>query len=190
MTCGSANAATLTENFTASFPAWQSGWFGLNSNAQNYYANPSDRGNNLDGLWVKTTAGLSPSPIDVVFNTPFAQSLNSFALDVAGYAPTTLTFFDAAGLVLSSTNVTLTSGATFNPGQYVRYSVNSTSGIRGFSFSGGASGNTSIDNLVAVTADATPAVPEPATWAMMLVGFGLIGATARYRRRTTKIAYA
>lgn len=190
MTCGSANAATLTENFTASFPAWQSGWFGLNSNAQNYYDNPSDRGNNPDGLWVKTTGGLTPAPIDVVFNTQFAQSLNSFALDVAGYAPTTITFFDAAGSVLSSTNVTLTFGATFNPGRYVRYSVNSISGIRGFSFSGGASGNTSIDNLVAVTADPTPAVPEPATWAMMMVGFGMIVASARYRRRGTKVAYA
>ncbi|MBD8546065.1 PEP-CTERM sorting domain-containing protein [Sphingomonas sp. CFBP 8760] len=34
------------------------------------------------------------------------------------------------------------------------------------------------------------AVPEPATWAMMLIGFGMIGATARYRRRATKIAFA
>ena len=33
-----------------------------------------------------------------------------------------------------------------------------------------------------------PAVPEPATWAMMIGGFGLLGAAAR-RRRTT-IAYA
>jgi hypothetical protein len=29
-----------------------------------------------------------------------------------------------------------------------------------------------------------PAVPEPATWAMMLGGFGLLGATARRRSRT------
>ena len=34
------------------------------------------------------------------------------------------------------------------------------------------------------------AVPEASTWVMLLVGFGMIGATARYRRRTTKIAYA
>lgn len=30
-----------------------------------------------------------------------------------------------------------------------------------------------------------PAVPEPATWAMMLLGFGAIGASMRYRRRRT-----
>lgn len=34
------------------------------------------------------------------------------------------------------------------------------------------------------------AVPEPTTWAMMLVGFAMVGAAARYRRRGAKITYA
>ncbi len=34
------------------------------------------------------------------------------------------------------------------------------------------------------------AVPEPDTWAMMLVGFGMVGAAARYRRRKTVAAIA
>lgn len=34
------------------------------------------------------------------------------------------------------------------------------------------------------------AVPEPATWMMMLLGFGLIGASMRYGRRTTTVTYA
>jgi uncharacterized RDD family membrane protein YckC len=42
--------------------------------------------------------------------------------------------------------------------------------------------------LAAVPASATPivsAVPEPATWAMFLVGFGAIGVMLRKRRRDT-----
>lgn len=34
------------------------------------------------------------------------------------------------------------------------------------------------------------AVPEPTTWAMMLVGFGMMGASMRYRRRGTSAVYA
>ncbi|WP_082472575.1 PEPxxWA-CTERM sorting domain-containing protein [Sphingomonas sp. Leaf357] len=34
------------------------------------------------------------------------------------------------------------------------------------------------------------AVPEPATWSMMITGFGLIGGLTRYRRRNVKVAYA
>ncbi|MBD8549019.1 PEPxxWA-CTERM sorting domain-containing protein [Sphingomonas sp. CFBP 8760] len=33
-------------------------------------------------------------------------------------------------------------------------------------------------------------VPEPATWAMMIVGFGMLGAATRYRRRPTTTGYA
>ena len=34
------------------------------------------------------------------------------------------------------------------------------------------------------------AVPEPATWAMMMVGFGMVAGAARYRRRSTTAAIA
>jgi hypothetical protein len=34
------------------------------------------------------------------------------------------------------------------------------------------------------------AVPEPATWAMMIAGFGMVGAGMRRRVRSTKIAFA
>lgn len=38
--------------------------------------------------------------------------------------------------------------------------------------------------------NAVAAVPEPGTWVMMMVGFGLVGGAARYRRRSTKAAIA
>jgi PEP-CTERM motif len=34
------------------------------------------------------------------------------------------------------------------------------------------------------------AVPEPATWAMMLVGFGAAGSAMRYRRRKTAVSFS
>lgn len=34
------------------------------------------------------------------------------------------------------------------------------------------------------------AVPEPATWAMMLMGFAMVGAASRYRRRGAKVTFA
>ena len=37
-----------------------------------------------------------------------------------------------------------------------------------------------------VTGGAVGGVPEPASWAMMLVGFGIVGITAR-RRRTLQV---
>jgi hypothetical protein len=57
-------------------------------------------------------------------------------------------------------------------------SLNST-GASAFS----ASSTLSIPPVAAV-------VPEPETWATMLVGFLMIGGIVRYRRRSTRIAYA
>jgi hypothetical protein len=33
-------------------------------------------------------------------------------------------------------------------------------------------------------------VTEPATWAMMLIGFGMVAGASRYRRRSTATVYA
>ena len=35
----------------------------------------------------------------------------------------------------------------------------------------------------------TAAVPEPATWGMMIVGFGAMGATLRRRRTATTVSF-
>ncbi|MBB4619916.1 PEPxxWA-CTERM sorting domain-containing protein [Sphingomonas abaci] len=34
------------------------------------------------------------------------------------------------------------------------------------------------------------AVPEPATWAMMLLGFGMVAVASRYRRRSSKVSFS
>ena len=175
-----ASAATFTEDFEAPFPAWEAGWFGQNTNAQNYYPVSTDRGNNPDGLWLRSADGDQNGNIEVVFDSGFAASLTSFYLDVAGYTPTSLSFFDKDNMLIQAFNVTLTFGATQDPGTYVRYGVTSNNGIGRFHFSGDSTGNTSIDNLEATTRGAV--VPEPATWALMIGGFGLAGAALRRRR--------
>lgn len=38
--------------------------------------------------------------------------------------------------------------------------------------------------------DLAAAAPEPATWALMILGFGLIGTQLRSRRRSTKLSFA
>ena len=45
-------------------------------------------------------------------------------------------------------------------------------------------------NIASARIFALSAVPEPATWAMMLVGFGLMGGALRYGRKRTTVAYA
>jgi hypothetical protein len=52
--------------------------------------------------------------------------------------------------------------------------------------SGGNDHGLAIDDLRLTATVATAAVPEPATWAMMIAGFGLAGATLRARARRTR----
>lgn len=89
-----------------------------------------------------------------------------------------LTAFDANGAELGSTqafNGTLTLSGI---GNISRVNVQSLD-----------QDPTTLDNLAFESVLAVgPGVPEPATWAMMIAGFGLAGAAMR--RRATTIAYA
>lgn len=64
--------------------------------------------------------------------------------------------------------------------------------IKSISFGpgGGTTTNTSFvfDNLT--IGEAGNGVPEPATWAMMIIGFGLVGASARRRRQNVRTVTA
>ncbi|RZI58267.1 MAG: PEP-CTERM sorting domain-containing protein [Zymomonas sp.] len=52
-----------------------------------------------------------------------------------------------------------------------------------FKFGGFSSGTLTISEVAA-------AVPEPTTWAMMIVGFAMMGAATRYRRRGVRVRHA
>jgi hypothetical protein len=180
---GQAQALTFTEDFEAPFPDWESGWFGVNSDARNVYCNGASgcafRGNNPDGIWIGNTVVSSnpPSPVTVSFDPAFGARILSFSLDIATYTDTMLTVYDVNDSVIFSQSVSQTYGAWTDPGTYSNYTIASANGISSFAFSGAATGNTSIDNLVVEASLA--AVPEPS--ALALLGAALLGFAVRRR---------
>ena len=68
-----------------------------------------------------------------------------------------------------------------------RFTVTGTAGELFTSVTFSSTGNSfEVDNLAV-----GGAVPEPATWAMMIVGFGLVGgAMRRSRKATARVTYA
>lgn len=102
--------------------------------------------------------------------TPFyyysGQGIEGFA---NGVTSNVFRFNTATGAFVATDNttfsVTNSSGTSFT-------------GTNGVTFTGGSGISSAI----------TASVPEPATWAMMIAGFGLVGGTMR--RRSTKIAFA
>lgn len=94
----------------------------------------------------------------------------------------------------------LTSGPTFLDGSGVRFNTALASNIAFFHQDGVASdvyrvnGNGTISAFGPATSRAAvtaSAVPEPATWALMLMGFGAMGVAMRRRKvGTTHAAYA
>ncbi len=78
-----------------------------------------------------------------------------------------------------------TCGGIFSTTSYVVLGANSTVGGRGCSGIGdGFRIGDDGEAFQATTALPTNAVPEPATWAVMTIGFGLVGAMLRRRRMT------
>jgi hypothetical protein len=82
---------------------------------------------------------------------------------------------------------------TSNPGPitfsnfHTRYQSVTTTSARGITSNGGSA----TGNLTSVTSQFAPRiispVPEPATWGMMLIGFGAVGASMRRRRANGRV---
>lgn len=124
-----------------------------------------------------------------LFFTGFDLDLHKFS---AGISSVTVTAFRGNDELLSKVfDLTSISGNKFgiegsaDDGDYFTKIA--------FSFTG-AGNNFGVEQVKAIniggvgTISTIPAVPEPATWAMLIAGFGLVGAAARRRDRKTVVA--
>ncbi len=108
-------------------------------------------------------------------------NVNPF-LTIGTGAGQVLVNFSNAAIQRDPTSVTIQGAATFLNGGDTSFGTFSLS-------SNSQNGQASNLNFTFTSnASATGAVPEPATWGMMIVGFGLVGGVLR--RRKTSVAFA
>ena len=171
-----AEATVYTENFN-NVPGWENGWLGQNSNLTNTYGVGGGRGNNPDGLWIGEST--------INFAAPFGATITKFSIDTTTWVNATFQAYDMNNSLIYSSPITVLQGAWSNPGTYQTMLFNSTDGVSKIVFQGSnIVGNTSIDN-VTVTA-----VPEPEEYAMMLLGFGMVGHQIKRKQRKAAPAIA
>jgi len=138
--------------------------------------------------WLSTNQALSSITFANFTGGANAIGGNFFGSDIAGA-------FAAGSVTLTAVDATGTSTQTITNA--------TTSSFLGFVSTGGLSSLTisavqpaggtlwpTVDNLTIARTPAAGAVPETATWGMMILGFGMMGASARYRRRSTKTSFA
>lgn len=159
-------------------PSWiddnrTSRWIGPTNNGGDSFNRTSD-GLYAYGLTFQIPSGFNPASAS--FSGRFAAdnsvdsiTLNGITLAANGGSFTRWTSFGANGGFVRGTNV-----LTFNVRNFAQRTGNPT-GLR-----------------VEFTESAIAAVPEPATWAMMILGFGVVGGAMRRRKAATmlRVAYA
>lgn len=122
------------------------------------------------GIFVSSSDFSSP------FSVKFSGTTNAFSFANVSGSSGTASAFDTAGNLLESINF---SGFNFNRPP-VTFSF-ATTGISLVSFS--STGQFGVDNFS--FGDVQGAVPEPATWMMMLLGMAGIGFAMRRKTNTT-----
>jgi len=115
-------------------------------------------------------------------------------LDTANFTGTSLTITDQTFSSASPFFMTFTSNVAgfFNNAAFSSNGFGGSFSVSGntLTFSAPTVGTPQTRTSVITFAGATGAVPEPATWAMMVLGFGAVGASLRRRAPQVRVRYA
>jgi hypothetical protein len=118
---------------------------------------------------------VSSSNLSSPFSVQFAGTASSFGFSNVSNSDGKAQAYNAANVLLETINFS---------GFPSSYNF-AASGISRITFS--TSDDFGVDNFNIGTISA---VPEPATWAMMIAGFGMVGFAMRSRRRMTSVVHA
>jgi hypothetical protein len=135
-----------------------------------------ESGTNWGGGEPFAAVGLTNAIMSFTFDAPVAGVLADFVWTRAADKVFTLSAYNSAGALLESLSFNATD-PTYVEGFYGFQRA--TNDISRFEVNGYYFGARDLSTYIG----AVSAVPEPATWAMMIVGFGLTGSLLRSRRR-------
>jgi hypothetical protein len=148
--------------------------------------------NGLDGIFPDTASGTQ-----VAFLQSYHSGNGEIDWALTGLTPGheyALSFEDVSSLTLGATPFSVSAyGGTavdYAPGasfmtQTLDFTPSAADGsIRFIGGLEGPNSDTAIDNLTISTVEGAAGVPEPASWLMMILGCGMVGAGLRYGRRT------
>lgn len=156
------------------------------------YTNTAYVANDANSRWISLNSNGNPGSNTTVYRLTFdLTGLDASTASISGTWAA-----DNFGSILLNGNATgfaLTGSPTSNFNRKHAFTLSSgfVSGINTLDFSVGDTGQPTalrVDDLVG-TADLAAAVPEPGTWALLILGFGIIGAGMR-RREQGRSAYA
>ncbi len=195
--CAPAAATTLSATFTGGLTTSQQNpvpgqqTFTLNGSFLTYAASsnlPQITGNDLNqyGFTVSGLSSAYNATTRTVTYSNVTGTINGYGAVVQNLAPTTLTvtfdpLFATAAILGSLVSAGPLHPTGFPAGDIVDFTPANGAAITGLYTSNGVQGGSVTG---AITFASPAAVPEPASWAMMLGGFGAVGCAMRRRQRT------